>query len=197
MENPIETFAIPKIFHTFAARLERGDPKVPFSFTPNVMPEVKDKIEKWLEPVLQDQTIFLVEVKVLLGGKRIEVFLDTDTGIGIDQCAAISRQLEKHLDESGLVPENYVLEVSSPGMSNPLKVPRQFKKRIGRVLEIWTNDGTFIEGTLKNATESEIEIEKTVKTTKKKKNDTTQTEEPQKIVIEYKNIKKALLQFNW
>jgi hypothetical protein len=65
------------------------------------------------------------------------------------------------------------------------------------VLEIWTTDGIFTEGTLKRATESEIEIEKTVKTTKKKKNDTTQTEEPQKIVIEYKNIKKALLQFNW
>lgn len=162
-----------------------------------IMPEVKELIEKWLEPVLQDPSIFLVEVKVLLGGKRVEVFLDTDTGIGIDQCAAISRQLEKNIEESGLLPENYVLEVSSPGMNNPLKVPRQFKKRIGKELDIWTKDGTFTAGTLKQATDNEIVIEKTIKNSKKKKTETTSQEAPQTVVIEYKNIKKALLHFNW
>lgn len=161
------------------------------------MQEAKEKIEEWLKPALQDETIFLVEVKVLLGGKKIEVFLDTDSGIGIDQCAAISRQLEKNLDESGIVPANYILEVSSPGMTNPLKVPRQFKKRIGRKLEVWTTDGNFVEGNLKTATNEKIEIEKDLKPVKKKKNEILPEEKPETVILEYKNIKKALLQLNW
>ncbi|MFN8294180.1 MAG: hypothetical protein U0T72_10680 [Chitinophagales bacterium] len=161
------------------------------------MSEVKAKLEEWLAPALQDGIIFLVEIKVLLGGKKIEVFLDTDSGIGIDQCATISRQLEKNLDESGLVPENYVLEVSSPGMSNPLKVLRQFKKKIGSVLEVWVIDGTFFEGKLVSATEAGIVLEKVAKPVKKKKGEAPVTEAPQQIELEYKNIKKALLQFNW
>lgn len=161
------------------------------------MQEAKEKIEEWLKPALQDETIFLVEVKVLLGGKKIEIFLDTDSGIGIDQCAAISRQLEKNLDESGIVPANYILEVSSPGMTNPLKVPRQFKKRIGRKLEVWTTDGNFVEGDLKTATNEKIEIEKDLKPVKKKKNEILPEEKPETVILEYKNIKKALLQLNW
>jgi ribosome maturation factor RimP len=159
------------------------------------MLELREQIEKWLEPVLQDGEVFLIDVKVLLGGKKIEVFLDTDSGIAIDQCAAISRRLEKHLDESSLVPENYVLEVSSPGMNNPLKVPRQFKKRIGRVLEIWTTDGDFAQGILRNATDTSIEIEKAVKS--KTKEQTLPPTPANHLNIEYKKIKKALLQLNW
>lgn len=164
------------------------------------MLEVKEQIEKWLEPALQDGGIFLVEIKVLLGGKRIEVFLDTDHGIGIDQCANISRQLEKHLEASDLVPENYLLEVSSPGISNPLKTPRQFKKRVGSVLEVWQADGSFIEGKLMQASDVEIVLEKIVKPSKKKKKNEAEVlinQQDLKVKLKYNNIKKALLQLNW
>lgn len=175
---------------------KEGTRKSPF-FVLKFMQEVKEKIGEWLKPALQDETVFLVEVKVLLNGKKIEVYLDSDAGIGIDQCAVISRQLEKNLDESGLVPENYVLEVSSPGITNPLKVPRQYKKRIGSKLEVWTVDGNLVEGELKAATNEGIELEKTIKPVKKKKNEPLLEVKPEKINIEYKNIKKALLQLNW
>ena len=91
-------------------------------------------------------------------GVRIEVYVDSDTGIHIDDCAAISRFLEGHLDGSGIVPDNYILEVSSPGMSNPLMLPRQYKKRIGRILEVVKTDGTLIEARLEEADDEKIKL---------------------------------------
>ncbi len=161
--------------------------------------DLKGQIGEWLKSLLDEKSAYLVDVKVLLGGKKIEVFVDTDKGIDIDTCASFSRQLEKHLDGSGLVPENYMLDVSSPGMSNPLKIPRQYKKRIGRTLEVWTTEGTFIEGVLKEADDEHVVLEKQVKEKKKAKKKDTQpeTETPQQFKLKYSDIKKALIQLNW
>ena len=163
------------------------------------MSDVKEKIAQWLQPILDEKNAYLVDVKVLLGGKKVEVYVDTDTGIDIGTCAELSRHLEQFLDGGGAVPENYTLDVSSPGMTNPLKVPRQYKKRIGRTLEVWLNDGTFVEGVLKAADDNQIVIEKAGKEKKKsKKQDTSATAEtPQPISIRHNDIKKALIQLNW
>ncbi|MDW8273658.1 MAG: ribosome maturation factor [Chitinophagales bacterium] len=157
-------------------------------------------IEKWLEPVLSEQNIFLVDIKYLKGGKKIEVYVDTDSGIDIEQCATISRFLEKKLEESGMVPSDYVLEVSSPGMDNPLKVPRQYFKRIGRTLQVWTNDGLYIEGKLLKANDSGITIEKPQRTQKgrKKTSENIEEQQPTEILqLPYQQIKKAFVQFKW
>ena len=97
--------------------------------------EIKTKIEGWLVPFLEERNLFLVELKVQ-GKKKIEVFADSDTGISINECAEISKFLGGLLDEADIMSDNYTLDVSSPGMSNPLRVPRQYKRRIGRTLEI-------------------------------------------------------------
>jgi len=152
-------------------------------------------IEKWLSPMLTEKNLFLVEIKVLLG-KKIEVFVDSDEGIHIDECALISRFLEKNLDGSGLVPDNYILEVSSPGMTNPLKVPRQYKKRIGRVLDIVKNDGEKIEAELMAADLEKIKLREVVQEKKKnKKQEPKSYIEPREVEIKYADIKKALLVF--
>ncbi len=66
-------------------------------------------------------------------GRRIlQVFVDTDDGITIAQCAEISRDLGVELDKQSVVNESYELEVSSPGIDKPLKLLRQYKKNIGR-----------------------------------------------------------------
>src|SRR4051812_19460781 len=135
----------------------RGD-ESPLSFFPDMNFEtVKGKIEEWLRPELDERNLFLVDVKFPMG-RQIEVYIDSDTGVQISECATISRLLEKNLDESGLVPENYILEVSSPGMTNPLKLPRQYKRRIGRVLEVVLNDGTSLEGELVEVNEDKIKL---------------------------------------
>lgn len=135
-------------------------------------------------------------------GRSIEVFADSDEGIQIYQCAELSRFIEKNLDGSGLVPDNYVLEVSSPGMDNPLRVPRQYKRRIGRVLEVLKTNGEMLVGQLTEVTDTGIklkEIEEEKK--KKKKGDVKKTsaepEAPKEYELPFDEIKRALLQFKF
>ena len=160
---------------------------------------VKSKIEEWLQPVLNEKNLFLVEIRFILG-RKLEVYIDSDEGIHIDDCASISRFLENHLDGSGLVPDNYILEVSSPGMDNPLKVPRQYKRRIGRILEIAKNDGTMIEAQLMEADDEKIKLQEVreEKNKNKKNKNNIQPEEPLKeYVLNYDEIKRAVLQFKF
>ena len=161
--------------------------------------ELRDKITEWLQPLLTEQNLFLVDVKIAGRGK-VEIYADGDEGITISQCAEISRFLEKHLDGSGLVSDDYMLDVSSPGMSNPLRVPRQYKKRIGRILEIVKADGTEVEAQLVKADDEKISLLPMAKVVKKKKKG-TKTEEsveaPMEFELKYAEIKKALIQIEW
>ena len=150
--------------------------------------------------MLNEKNLFLVDIKFPMG-RQIDVYIDSDDGIHISECAEVSRFLEKLLDESGLVPENYILEVSSPGMDNPLKVPRQYKRRIGRILEILKTDGKQIEGQLVEADDEKIKLREVVEEKKKKKSETgkqkTETEQPKEWTLKFDEIKKAVLQFKF
>ena len=149
--------------------------------------------------MLTAKDLFLVDVKLSLGGKKIEVFVDSDEGIHIEECALISRALEANLDGSGLIPENYTLDVSSPGMSNPLKVPRQYKRRIGRTLEIVKTNGEALEAELIAVNEDGIKLKE--KAAEKKKAKKGKGEElpapPKEYELKFSDIKKATLQFNF
>jgi ribosome maturation factor RimP len=160
--------------------------------------ELKEQISEWLNPLLEEMGLFLVDVKTA-GKAKVEVFADGDTGITISQCADISRFLEKHLDGSGLVSDHYVLDVSSPGMDNPLRVPRQYKKRIGRILDIVKTDGTEIEAELLAADDEKIKLRELAKPEKKKKGPKTEEKAPERkeFDLKYSEIKKALIQIQW
>ncbi len=162
--------------------------------------EVKSKIEEWVKPLLNEKNLFLVDIKFPMG-RQIDVYIDSDEGIHISECAEVSRFLEKLLDESGLVPENYILEVSSPGMDNPLKVPRQYKRRIGRILEVLKTDGKQIEAQLIEADEEKIKLREVVEEKKKKKSEVrspkSELEQPKEYELRFDEIKKALLQFKF
>ena len=158
---------------------------------------VKQKIAEWLQPLLAEKNLFLVDVRISMG-RKIEVFADSDTGITIEECALVSRLVESHLDGSGLVPDNYILEASSPGMSNALKVPRQYKKRIGRIFEIDKTDGSHLEAELIAADDEQIKL-RDLKVELKKKDikKGVKEEEQKEHVIKYSDIKKAVLQFKF
>jgi ribosome maturation factor RimP len=161
---------------------------------------VKSSIDNWLQPMLEEKDLFLVEVRFAMG-RKIEVYVDSDTGINIDDCATISRFLEQHLDGSGIVPDNYILEVSSPGMSNPLVIPRQYKKRIGRMLEVIKNDGTVVEAQLEAADDEQIKL-KEVLPVKSKTQLKAESKKANPVVakeyeIKYNDIKRAVLQFKF
>ena len=161
--------------------------------------ELKEQIGEWLKPLLEEMGLFLVDVKTA-GKAKIEVFADGDTGITISQCADISRFLEKHLDGSGLVSDHYTLDVSSPGMDNPLRVPRQYKKRIGRTLHIIKTDGTEVEAELIAADDEKIKLKELSKPEKKKKKGPKteqKVQEPKEFELKYSDIKKAVIQIDW
>lgn len=105
------------------------------------------------------EDVFLVEVKVI-PGNNIKVFLDADNGITIEKCIKINQALYKQIEESELFPnDDFSLEVSSPGVDEPLKLYRQYKKNIGRTVEVTMNDGIKKEGKLTTVNDDEIIIE--------------------------------------
>lgn len=174
----------------------RGDESPLSCFLAMNIDTIKSKIEEWLQPLLTEKDLFLVEVKISMG-KKIEVYVDSDPGIQIADCATISRFLEANLDGSGLVPENYVLEVSSPGMSNPLRLPRQFKKRIGRKLDVVKTNGEKIEAVLEQADEEGIKLREIIELKKNKKNKNEPEPTPKEYDIKYADIKTATLVFTF
>lgn len=115
-----------------------------------------------VEELTRDSALFLVEVK-MKPTNNIKVFVDGDNGINIEACTKINRALYKMIEESEMYPEgDFSLEVSSPGVDEPLKFFRQYNKNIGRTVEVTLNDETKHLGVLKSATEVEIVLEKTI-----------------------------------
>ena len=102
---------------------------------------------------------FLVNISIT-PGNNIKVFIDADQGISIDELAQFNRSLYKQIEEMNLFPNgNFSLEVSSPGLDEPLRLHRQYLKNIGRNVEVIRKDGIKTEGKLLSATENEIVVE--------------------------------------
>ena len=117
-------------------------------------------VEKLIGPLLQDD-IFLVSIKIK-PTNNIKIYLDADSGLGIEKCIKINRALYKIMEEMGMYPDgDFSLEVSSPGLDEPLKLFRQYKKNIGREIEVVTNKEVTKEGKLTAVTEEKIDIEYT------------------------------------
>jgi ribosome maturation factor RimP len=105
--------------------------------------------------------IFLVAVRVK-PTNNIKVFLDADTGLSIERCVKINRTMYRIIEEKGWYPDgNFSLEVSSPGVEEPLKLLRQYKKNVGRNVDVILNDESRVEGKLMAADENAIQIEYT------------------------------------
>lgn len=103
--------------------------------------------------------LFLVEVRIK-PTHNVKVFIDGDQGVSIDRLVQYNRKLYRILEASGLFPDgDFSLELSSPGLEEPLKLYRQYVKNTGRPVEVITTEGVRTEGTLIGVSESEIELE--------------------------------------
>lgn len=118
----------------------------------------EQSIRNILEQQPEFAEYFFVSIKVS-GDNHIEILADTDKGITIDQCGEISSKLEEILDRDK---EDFELEVSSPGLTEPFRVPRQYAKNIGNDVEIVLIDGQKLEGTLIVADSDGVTIKQTV-----------------------------------
>jgi ribosome maturation factor RimP len=111
------------------------------------------------EILTADPAYFLVDCRIK-PINNLKIFLDGDQGITIEKCVQVNRTLYKKLEESGLFPEgDFSLEVSSAGLDEPLKTWRQYKKNIGRSVEILLLDGSRKEGKLTEVGEDGIVLE--------------------------------------
>lgn len=149
--------------------------------------ELMDEIKKLAETHLKDAGHFVVEVIVSLRNnpKKLLVILDGDKGISIDDCAELSRNLSDALDESNLVDGAFVLEVSTPGLDQPLKNRRQYVKNVGRNVKVKTKVNTTVEGKLSQVLENTIELLQQVGTGKKK--------EEKSVEISFEDIDKTFV----
>jgi len=149
--------------------------------------DVVEEIRKIANAKLADESQFIVDVVVSArkGPKKILILLDGDNGITIDDCSNLSRELSKTFDELEWMDESYTLEVSTPGLDQPLALTRQFKKNIGRSLKVKLHN-SILEGRLTEVLEKD-KIVLTQKTGSGKK------EEIKTIDIPFSDIEKAFV----
>ena len=121
----------------------------------------KKVVSQLIEEKLASSSNYLVDV-VIKPGNLIVVEIDNDEAVSIDDCAELSRYLEKHLDRDV---EDYELEVGSAGITSPFKVLRQYVKNIGNEVEMLLKNGSKLTGVLKSADENGVvvSVEKKVK----------------------------------
>ena len=118
------------------------------------------ELKSLVEMVLEDHSLFLVEAHIGTGSRpKITIILDGDDGVMIDQCASVSRKLGGLLEEAEIGESPYQLEVSSPGIGQKLSEPRQFRKHVGRDVEILMKDSSSSDGKLTQLADEALTLE--------------------------------------
>ena len=147
----------------------------------------KEKVSGLLEEgLLEKPTLFLIDLTITESFKII-VTLDGDNGVALQDCIDISRSIDNNLDREE---HDFSLEVASAGVSSPLKHIRQYKKNVGRILQVET-DSVNIEAKLVEANDDFIVMEWEAREPKKigKGKETVQKRQE----IPYSEIKKAIV----
>jgi ribosome maturation factor RimP len=149
-----------------------------------------DQVEAFLDEILASETTyFKVRFKVK-PTNNYKIYIDGDQGITIDQCIKFNRALYKKIEEAGLYPEgDFSLEVSSPGVDEPLTDIRQYKKNIGRKVQVTLLDESKVEGILKDVAADSFSI---VETKGKGKKAVTEV-----IALPFKDIKTTIVQIQF
>ncbi len=146
-----------------------------------------ERTRELVEQLIADTDIFVVDIAIS-NRKKVEVFLDADSGLPIDACVRINRKLYQQIVETGVFNDGeFSLDVSSPGLDQPLKLPRQYRKNEGRLVQVTSTEG-IMEGRMIEVHDDRIVIEQ------KKKKETKKVEIPfddiikTKIQVEFKKI---------
>ncbi len=150
--------------------------------------ELIKKIEELLIPIIEGTDIFVVSISIK-PINNIKIFLDADEGFAIAKSTMVNKKLRRQIDELELFPEgDYSLEVSSPGVDEPLKWKRQYIKNIGRNIELTLNDEQVVLGKIVAVEDENISLEVTADTKKK---------EISTVEVLFENIKQAIIQISF
>lgn len=136
---------------------------------------------------MERDDLFLIDLK-FSAADDITVILDGDNGVSVQDCLDASRAIEFNMDREE---HDFSLQVMSAGLSEPLSLPRQYRKNIGRELDILLSDSTKIEGELAGVDDEKITLilrYRKPKEVGKGKMDVVEEKE-----IPYSEVKKALV----
>lgn len=123
------------------------------------------KAQQLILPIIQAHQFELVDVEYVreAGTWYLRAYVDKPGGITIDDCELVSRAFSELLDKEDFIEESYILEVSSPGLSRPIKKDKDFQRNLEKVIEVKTFkmiDGTKdFEGVLKSFDKENFVIE--------------------------------------
>ncbi len=169
---------------------QKGTATVPFSYLGMANEAALQQIEKLVNSILAEEPDYFVVSIHIKPTNNIKVFLDGDNGLAIEKCVRFNRQLYKLLEENAMYPDgDFSLELSSPGLDEPLKIYRQYVKNTGRNVEVVFADDSKKEGKLIAVTEADILLEHTEGKGKKAVT--------QQLVIPFNNIKSTTVQIKF
>lgn len=125
--------------------------------------QVAQTVREMLSPVVEQAGYDLEDVVVTPAGRRrlVRLVVDKDGGVTLDECAQLSREASAVLDAADdlLGPQPYTLEVSSPGVSRPLLLPRHWRRNVGRLVAVTMADGSSVTGRLVSADGSQARLD--------------------------------------
>jgi ribosome maturation factor RimP len=137
------------------------------------MSKVTEIVEELAKPIVAELNLELVDVEYVKEGKDwfLRVFIDSETGVDIEECGMVSERLSEALDKEDPIPHLYFLDVSSPGAERPLKKEQDFHKAVGKQVAIKTYepvDGEkMFEGKLLSYDGETVTLAMIIKTRKK------------------------------
>ncbi len=150
--------------------------------------DFRTKVEQLVHEFLETrQDLYLVELKISASSDII-VILDGDESLTLQDCLDASRAIEFNLDREE---HDFSLQVMSPGLSEPLRFPRQYKKNLGREVDLLLNNDEKVEGEITAVDDEKITLTLRYRRPKligKGKEDVVEERE-----IPYSDIKKALI----
>ena len=148
-------------------------------------------IEKLAQEALRESDRYLVNVKVN-HDNVIHIVIDSDTAVGIEHCIELSRYIENRLDRER---EDFELNVMSSGLDHPFHMLRQYKKFIGKPIQLLMQNDKKIKGILLEADESQIVLQEQ-KEIRQKKKVIKKTGETLQIPMSEIKQAKAVINFN-
>lgn len=100
--------------------------------------KIEELTENFLKSIIQTHKLELVDIEYVkeVGNYYLRIYIDKEGGVTINDCEIVSRELEVILDEKDPIVGEYILEVSSPGLDRPLKKENDFRRSIGKDVEV-------------------------------------------------------------
>ncbi len=127
--------------------------------------EIVDRVREIILPIVSSEGMEVVDIEYRResGGWVLRVILDKEGGVTLDDCTRVSQEAGRSLDVEDIISSSYTLEVSSPGLTRPLKTERDFTKYLRRLVKVKTVDPIEnrrqFKGRLLRVSENGVEIQ--------------------------------------